>query len=164
MMYLTVMRHAKAQNVAPGLPDVERPLTEGGRNDVMQISRLMIERKIRPDLILTSPALRARETAEIVRAALDVDPGATRAIPDLYDVSPSDVPGIVEAAAERISETPRSILVVGHNPAMTDLINLLSEEPVENVSAGGFAFFEIPGDSWRDAALAPGNLLYFAEP
>ena len=160
MMYLTVIRHAKAKKPSPHTPDMERPLGKRGRTDSAQTSRQLNARGIRPDLVLTSPAQRARQSAEIICNALDIDTGAIEVIPDLYSAGPEDVLRIVC----EVAGTAESVFVVGHNPTVTNLTNLLCGKSIDNVSPGGFAHIEMTGDTWQEAISADGTLVLFAEP
>lgn len=99
-MQVVLVRHAEA---APGEPDELRPLTPRGRAQARALARVMP----RPDAILSSPLLRARETAELLGAAFDVPPD-----PDERLAPGATADGVRAAVAGR-GET---VVVVGHQP------------------------------------------------
>jgi phosphohistidine phosphatase len=101
---LVIVRHAEA---ASGEPDELRPLTPEGRETARALGQRLADEGLRPDAILTSPLLRARETAqELAR------PAALEAEPD-DRLAPGATPEAVRAAAEEHGET---VIVVGHQP------------------------------------------------
>src|SRR5690349_13127371 len=82
---LLVMRHAKSDREVPVRRDFDRPLAGRGRKDAKRMGRWMEEEGLRPGLVVASPAVRARDTAERAAKAMDIDPGAIRREPRLYD-------------------------------------------------------------------------------
>ena len=123
-MNLYLLRHGIA--VEPGTPgyekDSERPLTPEGKNRLRQIAAAMKKMDLRFDLILSSPFLRARQTAEIIAGSLKLkkQPGFSDALtPD----------GNSKALVRQLNElnpVPEDILLVGHEPYLSRLIALLT--------------------------------------
>jgi phosphohistidine phosphatase len=120
---LLLLRHAKSSWDNPARADFERPLNERGRRAAPLVGRFMREQQLRPDLILCSPAERARQTAALVAEAAGLD------APLRYDER------IYEATAARLvevvtqtEETAGELLLVGHNPGMEELLELLTGE------------------------------------
>ena len=144
MKTLLLLRHAKSSWKEPGLRDFERPLNSRGREAAPVMGRYMRARKLRPDLILCSPAERARQTAALVAEAAGL--GAKIR----YDER------IYEATAERlvevvsqVEESCEQLMLIGHNPGLEDLVELLSgQEP--GMSTATIAVLTWEGD-WLDA-------------
>jgi phosphohistidine phosphatase len=122
-MNLYVLRHGIA--VEPGTPgyerDADRPLTPEGERKLRQIAEAMEALELSFDLILSSPYLRALQTAEIVAKALK---GRKK-----VELSESLTPGgstrkLVELL-NRVQPSPESVLLVGHEPYLSGLISLL---------------------------------------
>jgi len=136
MHRLILFRHAKTEARAPGGEDIDRALVERGRADSQRMGRILADAGMAPDLVLVSPAVRARETWTLASPAF---PPARVEIRDgLYDATPEDVADELTkgvAAAD-------TVMVVGHNPSLHELaISLLEDgwaEPadIERVSAG----------------------------
>ena len=122
---LVLLRHAKAET--PGeRPDADRHLTERGRADADAAGSWLADEGLRPDLVLCSPATRARQTWHGVAVALaQADPGGAapdvRYEPALYEGGRTEVIDLLRGVAEGTS----TVLVVGHNPTMSDVSLLL---------------------------------------
>src|SRR5262249_55918633 len=121
---LLVLRHAKAAG-EPGVNDIERPLTGGGRRDASAAGRWLLSRGITPDRGLCSAARRARQTWEQISAALGAAAPGSDAVSfeqRLYEAGAQDL-------LDLINEQPgeaRTLLTVGHNPASGQLAALLT--------------------------------------
>jgi phosphohistidine phosphatase len=126
MKVLYLLRHGIAVKPGtPGIPDDERPLTSKGESRMRQIARGLQRLDLKLDRIVTSPLPRARRTAEIVAEELGAE--------DLLESSPllkagRDAPAIWNWLRER---TEDRLMIVGHNPSLTDLISLLVLGPVQ---------------------------------
>ena len=131
-MRLFIVRHAKA---APGEPDELRPLTEEGRGTARALGKQLAADGIRPDAILTSPLLRARETADEIAKAVGGE-----AEPD-ERLAPGATPDDVLAAAAGRGET---VLVVGHQPDCGRAASALGGGPEPPFPAGGMAVLQLP--------------------
>lgn len=157
---LVVMRHATAEAVAAS--DVERPLTDRGRADAEAAGAWLHQHGVVPDHAIVSPAVRTRETwAAMVRAT-----GWT-APPDL---EPALVHAGVEAALDLLRLVPddaRVVVLVGHNPTVSQVANLLQDGAGEREAAlsmarghppAAFALFDVTVEwsrlSWGDGRLA----------
>ena len=120
MKELYILRHGIAvEPGTPGIPDDERPLTSKGRRRMRRIARGLCRLELRIDRIVTSPMPRARATAEIIAEELDAE--------DLVETADvlragSDAQAIQNWLRERTEER---LMIVGHNPGLTDLITLL---------------------------------------
>jgi phosphohistidine phosphatase len=112
---LWLLRHAKA-SAGEGLPDRDRPLATRGRDAATRLGRHLAERGVRPDLVLCSPALRTRETLDLVAKAL----GAELLIDfdgELYLANERDL----QKRIEQVPDAASSVLLVGHNPGLAEL-------------------------------------------
>lgn len=158
MRTLHLLRHAKSSWTDPGLGDHERPLAPRGRRAAMRVAHYANSHGIRPDLVLSSSALRARETLELLMPALG--PGAeVRFDDDLYGANADELLGRVRAVNDRIT----SLLLVGHNPGLQDLATSLAGdgEPLAKellrakFPTGVLAILDLGSTTW--ARLTPGG-------
>lgn len=138
MVTLVLARHAKSDWGTPGVSDHERPLNERGRRDAPLMAAALAETGIRPDRLLSSTALRARTTAESFAATLGVP---LETMPELYGAS---VPELWAAAT---AAGGRSVLIVAHDPGLSELASVLAGRPVAMTTCS-VATFPIPGDRW----------------
>jgi phosphohistidine phosphatase SixA len=130
-MRLYLVRHAEA---APGEPDELRPLTPAGRDDARALATRLREEGVRPDAVVTSPLLRARETGAAIARALDC---AVEADERLAPGATADA--LLEAAAER-GET---LVAVGHQPDCGLIAAALTGEE-RRFPPAGMAVFDVP--------------------
>jgi phosphohistidine phosphatase len=125
---LILLRHGKAEADAPTGQDFDRALTGRGRRDAALVARELAEAGSAPDLVLVSPAVRAKETWE---EAAPFFPGArVEWTPALYHIDPQ---GILDLA---LDQAPRSVMVVGHNPGLGELAAYLAQEAGAGQIAG----------------------------
>ena len=140
MIRLVLVRHAKSDWGDPSLVDHDRPLNDRGLRDAPRMARALAETEFRPEVILSSTALRARTTAEAFAAefgiAVDLDP-------DLYGA-----PGRTLLAAAAASAA-RRVIVVAHDPGMTDLAEQLSGGGISHMPTCAVATFTWNQDDWE---------------
>lgn len=115
-MDLYVLRHGKAERVAPDGDDAVRPLTEKGQRDARRLGRWMRDHDLAIDLVATSPHVRARETAALVLQGAVMPPPL-----ETWDELRPD--GAVEAILARLAASgpAGAVLVVGHEPLLSTL-------------------------------------------
>jgi phosphohistidine phosphatase len=130
MRTLLVLRHGKAgQDEGEG--DRDRPLTKRGKHAAELIGHLLRDDEIVPDRIISSSALRARDTARRVAAASKFD-GVIDELDELYLAEPE---AYIKALVERAGDAA-CVLIVGHNPGLEALAMILTSEPVSLPTAG----------------------------
>jgi phosphohistidine phosphatase len=150
---LLLLRHAKSSWKDAALADGDRPLAKRGRKDAPRMGALLADQGLVPDRILTSTALRARETARLVAEAADYE-GEIEAHDDLYLASPA-------AYLEALRWLPDDldcVLCVGHNPGLEDLVAALGGSP-QRFPTAALAHLELDTDVWRHVASAPSRLV-----
>ncbi len=154
MKTLYLLRHAKAVVASPG-GDAERPLAKRGRKSATAIGEFLGELRPAPELVLCSPAVRARETLDLVLPSLRTAPRVAFE-KALYLAAAS-------ALLDRLKELPSdvaSVLLVGHNPGLQELGARLARDPgplAESFPTAALAAFGVNRDwadlGWRKAAL-----------
>lgn len=145
MIELALVRHAKSDWGQPGLADHDRPLNERGQRDAPVMAARLAATGFRPARILSSTALRARTTAAAFGAALGVEVELDEA---LYG-APA---GVLLATASGAT----SVMVVAHNPGMSDLAASLSGGGIAHMPTCAVARFTWDAEDWDVAAsLAP---------
>ena len=147
---LVVVRHAKS-DWTNEVPDAGRPLAERGRRDAPLIGRWIAEHVGGVDLVLCSPATRARQTWQLAGAGLDPRP-PVRYEERIYTSSPSGLLGVLD----ELPDDAGTVVLVGHNPSLTDLVTLLSGASHE-LKTSAVAVLRWTG-SWADAHARPASL------
>jgi phosphohistidine phosphatase len=144
------IRHAKSDWSNATLTDFQRPLNERGMRNAPVMGNWLKEQGILPDLILCSPALRTRTTAELIADAIGVDRANIQMVPNFYEGSPNDL----LRAVETLPDSCQTVFVVAHNPATTELLQAFDEdEVIFNVPTCGMFGIEVDDHSW--AAMQP---------
>ncbi|WP_406370060.1 histidine phosphatase family protein [Streptomyces sp. NBC_00647] len=156
---LVVLRHAKSA-WPDGVPDHERPLATRGRRDAPAVGRAVADADLLPDLALCSTAVRARETWELAAEQWGTPP-PVRHDGRLYG---ADVPELLEAVRE-VPEHVHTLLLVGHNPGLEELVLELAVDGLDDTLAlvrtkfptSAVAVLVWHGSSWHE--LGPGAAL-----
>jgi len=134
MKRLTLVRHAKSDWSLAGQADWDRPLNKRGQRDAPDMARRLRSRRLKPDLILASPAVRALTTATIMARELKVPAASLRQDERLYLASPADLLAVVR----ELGGTSKHVMVFGHNPGLTECANRLSAgEHIDNLPTCG---------------------------
>ncbi|MCI9856994.1 SixA phosphatase family protein [Microbacterium proteolyticum] len=145
MIQLILARHAKSDWADEGLDDHDRPLNDRGRRDAPAVARTVQRAGVRPAVILTSTALRARQTAEAFGKAFEVEVVER---PELY-LAASD--GLLDAArASGVDE----VMVVAHDPGMSSLVSRLADRNERMVTCA-VAVFTWHEGTWDDVDAMP---------
>lgn len=157
---LTLLRHAKSSWDDAGVKDRDRPLNERGERDAPRMGRRLRTRGARPTLILTSPAVRARRTAQIIAREIGYPQEFLQREEDLYLASPDEIIAVIA----RQDSSFRDLIVCGHNPGLTELANRLTGAGIDNVPTAGVVIIGLNLKSWADLDEAQGELLLFDYP
>lgn len=145
-MQFYILRHGKAERDSPSGADEDRPLRKRGRRQAKRLAEHIADRGPAPNLVISSPILRARDTAEIIAAALDVPL-------EFADELATGVGVPVIAALLQRSSDQAPVMLVGHNP---QLENILAEllppalEPFGHLRTGEAALLDLEGDLLLD--------------
>jgi phosphohistidine phosphatase len=141
---LLILRHAKSSWADSSITDWQRPLNERGLRDAPRAGEWLREHSRMPDLIITSDAIRARTTAELVAKSA----GYANDIviePSLYLARPDDVLALLKD----VKEAAASVMIVGHNPGLEDLIATLTGEH-HGLKTTALVHLSIPIDRWSE--------------
>ena len=160
MKTLYLVRHAKSSWDNPMLSDFERPLNIRGERDAPEMGRRLAARGIRPDLMLTSPAVRTTLTCEAIAKAL---------LYPLHDIEKEkaiyhgDEETLLRVIHE-VNEHVRHLMVFGHNPGITDFANALTNGHIDNIPTCGVFACHFEVNHWSDAKLGEGKFLFYDFP
>ncbi|MFC5325727.1 SixA phosphatase family protein [Bradyrhizobium oligotrophicum] len=171
MRRLMLLRHAKTETDAPTGRDQDRRLDERGHQDAAMIGDFLASHPPAPQLVLVSTAVRAQQTWEFARAAMQDRVAAPQVelVPELYGAEPMQILHQIRLAAVL---DPQQLLVVGHNPGLHELALALTgqgdsdarQELSRNMPTSGLAVFDFETDDWGDVSFTRGNLVMFITP
>ena len=145
MKNLTIVRHAKSSWDYPELSDRERPLNKRGKRDAPVMGQRIADAGIRPSLIISSPAVRAWETAKVVARALSYPLEFLQRENDLYHASVNIILDVIAAQDNGFN----NLMLFGHNPGLTSFANFLSPGLTSNLPTAGVVSVRIDRDNWK---------------
>lgn len=160
MKTLVIVRHAKSSWESAALSDFDRPLNKRGQHDAPIMAKRIMEKGIRPDLLVSSPAMRAITTAEIFIDTMALPHEQLRENRDIYEAGLNELVRIVR----ELPESAETVVLFGHNPGITLLGNFLSGEHIDNVVTCGALCVNMEAVSWKDAGKESGKLLWYEYP
>lgn len=160
MKMLYLIRHAKSDWSNLFLRDFDRPLNARGEYSAPLMGNHLFKKGVKPDLILSSPALRAKMTAISIAEKLSCPIDAIVYLPSLYE---SDVETIL-SFIRTTHETIETLFIVGHNPEITECANLLTQAKIENIPTCGVAEIRLNENSWDRVGINSAELLSLDTP
>jgi len=162
MRRLLLLRHAKAVPAEEPLADVARPLAARGERDAAWIGERLSRHGLKPDRIIVSPAARALRSAEIVASVLGYPREHIGTLHPLYLAEPDAILDIVAAQDARVE----SLLVVGHNPGLSDLVlELLPSFEIGDLPTAAVVGLDYPdAAAWAEVGAATARLAYYDFP
>ncbi len=161
MKKLYLLRHAKSSWGDAGLKDFNRPLNKRGLEDAPMIGKRLHEADPQPpDLIMSSPAKRAATTARLIADEIGYPTDDIRFHAGLYLASVPDLLDILHETEDSIDK----LMVVGHNPGLTDLTVYLTDYLIDNMPTCGVFCIEVLGESWQALGRRCGKVTYFDYP
>ena len=160
MKKLILVRHAKSSWKDASLDDHDRPLNKRGERDAPHMGKVVKDKKVKPDLIVSSTALRAYSTAKEFAKKLDYPKSDILRMKELYL---AELDGLTEIV-KNLDDKDETVFLFGHNPGITWLANYLSGESVENVPTSGVFAMQFDIESWKEVAAGNGALSFFLYP
>ena len=144
---LLIMRHAKSSWSNSLITDYQRPLNKRGIRATPQVAKFIHKQGLTPDLIVSSSAVRAKMTAEIfIENCEGIDENQLQLFKDFYHAPSSVYLNYLATFSDCSVET---LMFVGHNPGMEDLVERLGGD-WESMPTAAVAHFELAGDNWSD--------------
>lgn len=152
MKRLTLFRHAKTERDSLTGRDIDRQLNERGEHDAPRMGEEMRKLGLDYDIVLSSPAARAVQTAQLAGLAPQFDER-------IYDAPAGRLLGIVQEADDQTN----SLIMVGHNPGFERLASMLVGEDMA-MPTGSLVEIELPIELWQEAGTERGQLVRFLKP
>jgi len=157
---LILIRHTKSSWNDFSIPDFDRPLKKDRIEDARKMAAKLKSLKLEPDLIICSPAKRTRQTVEYFCDKLKYDPDKIQLEKRIYESN-------AEAILQVVRETDASVktlVLVGHNPSITDFANLFVTEKIDEVPTTGVVWLQFENPDWEIYRPTPCKLKYFLTP
>ena len=158
MKTLFVLRHAKSSWEDRELADFDRPLNARGRDAAPFMGEVMKGYEFEPEIILSSPAVRARETARLVKESAGLK-ASIKFHERIYEASPQ----ALQQVASSIDDSFASAMMVGHNPGMEGFVRLLTGK-VESMTTATLAIIDLDIAGWEQIDNMTGKLRQIIRP
>jgi len=147
MKTLLLMRHAKSSWGYKVKDDWDRPLAKRGEKNAPEMGKLLMEKELVPQVVLSSAAVRAKQTSELLIKAVDFR-GDIHYLSSLYmgevDVYPKEI--------RHLPDEANCALIIGHNPGLETLLQTLTGK-IEALPTASIAYLTVPIDTWKDFDL-----------
>lgn len=160
MKTVYIVRHAKSSWDNPLQPDVERPLLEKGKKRTKKIIDFLQSEHVRVDHMISSHAVRALETAKILAHALNFPKEDIRIDSRIYS---TDGEGLFTEFYD-LPQNASSVMIVGHNPALTEFVNYFLDPPIDNLPTSGVVSVSFETERWEEVATAAHHVNFMAFP
>lgn len=160
MKRLLLCRHAKSSWKDGTLADFDRPLNKRGRENAPAMGKRLRKMGVQPELVVSSPARRALDTARLLAGELGIPAKKIQVIAEVYDSFPAKLLQIVQGFDDGLA----TVLMVCHNPEITMLANILGVPDLENVPTGGIVALDFAVGSWALIDEGGGTLAFFDYP
>jgi phosphohistidine phosphatase len=157
---LYFMRHAKSDWSVSGQKDFDRSLNHRGLMDAPKMGHRLMSMEIKPDLILSSPALRAKMTAEYVSEQLKYEFDKIVWDEEIYEAPVRTLLSIIN----KLDPSYNNVLIFGHNPSITYLAEYLSKAEIGNIPTAGVVCIEFEVPEWAMVSEGTGSLKWFIYP
>ena len=163
MKKLYLIRHAKSSWDNLDLKDIDRPLNKRGEKDAPRMAKRLKEKDIHPDVMISSPAKRARETCHVIAKVLDFPEANIKIDKQLYHANEDQLLRVVKGIKD-LKDSEEVVLIFGHNPGLMDFANSLLSEDIENIPTCGVVGSTLEIKSWKDASFGCGEMTLFDFP
>lgn len=160
MKTLLLIRHAKSSWDDPGISDFNRPLNERGKKDAPKMADRLYERGIKIDAFITSPAKRAKKTAEQFAKCYKKEDKGIIVRTELYMAGDDTFYDVIE----KLDDDYDCVAVFSHNPGITDFANTLTDARIDNIPTCGLFAVSIEAKKWRKFREAKKQFLFFDYP
>lgn len=160
MLTLFLIRHAKSSWAEPDMKDFDRPLNDRGKQNAPIMGKIMVKKKEKPTLFVSSPAKRAFSTAKKIAAEFDYPKEKIIKVEDLYHAS-------VRTWLKEVNKLPdehQTVFVFGHNDGITEFCNYLTDGDILNIPTCGIVKIEFPCKNWKMISKGTGSMIYFDYP
>jgi len=160
MKKLYILRHAKSDWSDSSLDDFDRGLKKRGKNDIKLISLWIKKQHIKPDLIISSPAKRAKKTLEIFKNILDLKKDIIIFDPKVYE---ANITYLIKMLS-KLDNSYKEVFLIGHNPSLNELVELFTDTIITNIPTSGVITIEFDINKWSEIKRKKGKILFFMYP
>lgn len=160
MKTLLIIRHAKSSWDSTNTPDIDRPLNDRGKKDAPAMARRVLKAGIHVGRLVSSPARRARHTAELFAHELGIKDKEIVILNELYHAQPA----VFQQVINDLDDKDDTVAVFSHNPGITTFVNLLSSVRLDNMPTCGVFAVKSGSPTWSEFFAGDREFLFFDYP
>ncbi|MEJ7736302.1 MAG: histidine phosphatase family protein [Chitinophagaceae bacterium] len=160
MKTLILIRHAKSSWELTSVEDFDRPLNDRGKHDAPEMAKRLLKKGIKIDAFISSPAKRAKKTAQLFSKEFRSNKDDIIYLPELYAARVDVFSRVVKS----IDNAYHTIALFSHNPGITEFVNTLTHIHIDNVPTCGVFGVKVLIDSWSDFEEAKKEYWFFDYP
>jgi len=160
MKTLIAVRHAKSSWDEPWLSDHDRPLNKRGERNAPEMGWRLADRKIFPEILVSSTAVRALETARLMAKEISFSPEKIIQERKLFHSAPREIIAVVR----HLPANFHSAMIFLHNPGITDFVNRICDISLDNIPTAGMAAIQFEAWRWDEVDFGNGKLLFYDYP
>jgi phosphohistidine phosphatase len=160
MKTLILVRHAKSSHSLGMSNDFDRPLNDRGFREASEMGKKLVKKNTHIDQFVSSPALRAKTTAELFVAEYDRKLKEILYVPSLYHADPDTFYEVVS----HLDDAYHHVALFSHNPGITDFAGSLTTAHISNMPTSSVFAVTAPVNSWKDFHAAERSFLFFYKP
>jgi len=160
MKTVFLVRHGKASHDDALLEDIKRPLTAEGRKRTKRIARYLADKNIGIEKLITSPAVRAFETAKILACELEISPADFIIENTIYEAMPDQIFNVLFALPDDVNR----VMIVGHNPALSLFASHFMHSPFDSLPTSGVVSLHFNTGSWTETGICKAEVAFMIFP
>lgn len=160
MLSLYLIRHAKSSWAEPGLDDLNRPLNKRGKSDAPLMAEILLKRNEIPEVVISSPAKRALSTAKRIAKTMGINGERIKTDDRLYMANETDFFNVIWDISDDINR----LMLVSHNPGLTDFVNILTGSNILNIPTSGIVRVDFDLKHWKEITKQNSKYIYFEYP
>ncbi len=160
MKTLLIIRHAKSSWDNINTPDIDRPLNDRGKKDAPAMARKLIKAGIRVNRLVSSPARRARHTAELVAREFNMEEKDIVILNELYHAQPATFLQVIAG----LDDGDNTVALFSHNPGITAFVNTLSSVRLDNMPTCAVFAVKCGSPKWSEFFSGEHEFLFFHYP
>jgi phosphohistidine phosphatase len=156
---LILIRHGKSDQ-GSGVKDFDRPLNHRGNKNALEMAERIVKKNLIPQLLVSSPALRAITTAKHFAEVLDLPSAAIEQDLSIYEANTTALFNVLN----KLDNSFDIIALFGHNPGLTDFANYLCDADIYNIPTSGLVVIKFQIENWNEVSQHTGSMLSFDFP
>ena len=160
MKTLLLVRHAKTESIISWKKDLDRALTASGEQDAKKMGEWLNLKKLQVDQVLSSPAVRTRQTTQLLCKAMHIDDSVVTFPSDLYHATPDIFFNLIRTLPDAV----KTLLIVSHNDGITHFANMLTDARIDYMQPGSVFVAKSDCETWESFKESEREFVLYKQP